>query len=356
MQKKIIALAVAGLMSGAASAQSNVTLSGLFDAGLLNSKTQVATGSTNAGYNGASTSNLTIAATEDLGGGMRSGVVLETDIRGNNVGGNGVGGFQHYVWIGGNWGTLSLGQRTNLMTTTLTTVQPFGTAMGGGFAGASAAITSNRLRGGGADAYGAAPTQADVTGTRDVRPEGVADYRSPSMSGFTVGLQFRPRNSDATETTASYGYLNLGANYNNGPLNLTFADSSYTNAANVAGGSDKIDHTALGGNYAFGPATVYLGWTRSTATIAGVTTTDSRSWNIALRYAVSPSLSLMANVLRDDDKRAANVDRTLNAFGADYSLSKRTTAYARVTDGDADKSTGAAGKFTQWMAGLRHSF
>jgi predicted porin len=355
MQKKIIALAIAGL-SSAAFAQSNVTISGLFDAGLLNSKTQVASGSTNAGYNGSATSNLTIAATEDLGGGMKSGVLLETDIRGNNAGAGGLAGFQHYVWIGGNFGTVSLGQRTNFTTTTLTTIQPFGTAMGGGFAGASTTITSNRLRGGGADAFGAAPTQGDVTGTRDVRPDGVVDYRSPSMNGFSLGAQFRPRNNDATETTASYGYLNLGANYNNGPLNLSFSDAAYTNASAVASGTDKINHTALGGNYTFGPATVYLGWTRSKGVIAGVTTTDSRSWNIALKYAVTPSLSLAANLLRDDDKLVANVDRTLNGFGADYALSKRTAAYARITNGDANKADGAAGKFDQLMAGLRHSF
>jgi predicted porin len=353
MQKKIIALAIAGL-SSAAFAQSNVTISGLFDAGLLNSKTQVATSSNNVAYNNTATSAIAIAATEDLGGGMKSGVFLESDIRGNNQAtASSFGSFQHYVWIGNDksWGTVSFGQRTNLMTTTLTTVQPYGTAMGGGFGGASAVITSNRLRGGGSDATG-----AFAATTRDVRPDGVIDYRSPSFSGFSFGAQYRPKNSDTTETTASYGYLNLGLNYNNGPLNLSFADTSYTNTGAVAGGNDKTDHTALGGNYTFGPATVYLGWTRSKADVAAVTTADSRSWNIGLKYAVTPALSLTANVLRDDDKLAANVDRTLNAIGADYSLSKRTAVYARITNGDADKSTGAAGSFNQFAAGMRHSF
>ncbi len=233
MQKKIIALAIAGL-SSAAFAQSNVTISGLFDAGLLNSKTQVATSSNNVAYNNTATSAIAIAATEDLGGGMKSGVFLESDIRGNNQAtASSFGSFQHYVWIGNDksWGTVSFGQRTNLMTTTLTTVQPYGTAMGGGFGGASAVITSNRLRGGGSDATG-----AFAATTRDVRPDGVIDYRSPSFSGFSFGAQYRPKNSDTTETTASYGYLNLGLNYNNGPLNLSFADTSYTNTGAVAGG------------------------------------------------------------------------------------------------------------------------
>jgi predicted porin len=350
MLLKIIALAIAGLVSGGAFAQTNVTISGLFDAGLLNSKTQVASSSNNAGYNNTATSSLSIAATEDIGGGLKSGVMLESDLRG---GAAAVAGFQHYVWLGNDksWGTLSFGQRTNLMTTTLVTVQPYGTAMGGGFAGASAVITSNRLRGGGADATGVFAATA-----RDVRPDGVVDYRSPNWSGFSFGAQFKPKNNDATETTASYGYVNLGLNYNNGPLNLSFADTSYTNTGAVVSGNDKTDHTALGGNYTFGPATVYLGWTRSKADVATVTTADSRSWNIGLKYAVTPALSLTANLLRDDDKLAANTDRTLNALGADYSLSKRTAVYARITNGDADKSTGAAGSFNQFAAGMRHSF
>ena len=40
MQKKIIALAIAGLMSGAAFAQSNVTISGGFDNAVVTQKTE----------------------------------------------------------------------------------------------------------------------------------------------------------------------------------------------------------------------------------------------------------------------------------------------------------------------------
>jgi predicted porin len=364
MQKKIIALAVAGLVSGGAFAQSNVTISGLFDAGLTNSKIEGNTTSNTATYNNNGTSQITFAATEDLGGGMKAGMLAETDLRGAGA----MAGFQHYVWIGGNFGTVSLGQRTNFTTTTAVTMQPFSTAMGGGYS-----TSFTRLRGGGFGAGGA--FSSAVTGTfnnlpaagtdlRDVRPNGVLDYRSPSFNGLTFGLQFKPKNNDATESVAAStanltGYTNLGANYNNGPMNLSFAHSKASNKGGALSGNDFVKHSLIGGNYSFGPATIYAGWTRSKADTAAATSTDSQSWNIALKYQVAGNISLAANVLRDNDKLAANQDSNLTAIGADYDFSKRTNAYVRYQTGDYDKSaaTGSGlGKFKGATIGLKHTF
>jgi predicted porin len=374
MQKKIIALALAG-MSSVAFAQSSVTISGLFDAGLVQSSGDTGTNSSwNAGFNNTGTSQITFAATEQLGNGMSAGVVLETDVRGSAttnggtaMGANGaaVGGFQHYVFVGkAGIGELSLGQRTNMITTSLVTVQPFSTAMGGGDGGGF-----NRTRGGGFEAYG-----TWVATGRDVRPEGSAHFRSANWSGFSFGVDFKPTNSSVGETTASSGYFGIGVNYKNGPLNLTLSDSKAKNAVaagafNMTTGAftapvpydSSIRNTALGGNYTFGPATVYLGWTRSTAdtAVAAGDEADSRSWNIALKYAVTPNLAILANYIRDDDKLVADTDRKLFALGLDYSLSKRTTAYIRYVTQDSDLSSATgngAGKLTQTALGLKHTF
>ena len=358
MQKKIIALAVAGLMSGAAFAQTNVTISGLFDAGVANTKLEGNSASNNAAYNGSGTSQITFAATEDLGGGMKAGALLETDVRGAGSMAN----FQHYVWVGGNFGTISLGQRTNFSTTTAVTMQPFGTAPGGGYS-----TNFVRLRGGGFGAGGAfsSATAANMpnsptTDTRSVRANGVIDYRSPSFSGFTVGLQYMPTNNDATETAVSRGETNLGLNYNMGPLNVSYAYDKISNTGNVVSGEADVKHNLLGANYNMGPATIYFGYTTSKADNgAGVTTTNSRSWNVALKYAVTGNIDIMANILRDNDKLAANQDSTQNAIGADYKFSKRTAAYARYVNGDYDKSSATGnglGKFRLMSVGLRHAF
>lgn len=369
MQKKIIALAVAGLVSGGAFAQSNVTISGLFDAGLIWQKSQGLDQSNNAAYNNTGTSNITFAAREDLGGGLRAGVLAESDLRGAGT----VAGFQHYVFIGkAGIGDLSLGQRTNMVTTSATTVQPFGTAMGGGFAS-----TFNRFRGGGFEAGGTWVGTTATANGRDVRPDGAAHFRSDSFSGVSFGLDFKPTNvSGATaESAPSSGYVGLGLNYNNGPLNLTWANSkaknttaasqaiTYTAPATVvvvdtAAYNASVKNTVLGGNYTFGPATVYAGWTRSKAdtTAAADNEFDSRSYNLGLKYAVSGNITVLANMIRDNDKLVANDDRKLTGFGLDYAMSKRTTAYVRYEAVDNDTNDSAAGKITRYGAGLKHSF
>lgn len=392
MQKKIIALAVAGLMSGAAFAQSNVTISGILDVGVAKSKGENLSSSNNAAYNNTATSQLTISAREDLGGGMRAGVLVETDLRGQNVGNGNLGSFQRYVFLGkAGIGDLSLGQRTNMFTTAAVTVQPFGTAMGGGFGGGF-----NRNMGGGFEALGA----WTATG-RDVRPDGAVHFRSDNFNGVSFGLDFKPKNSGLTETAASSGYLGLGVNYNNGPLNLTFANSKATNTnaniaavtgtntvclnaagtaiVNVANGGacaagdmlisagvapvaaaagfdGSVKNTMVGGNYTFGAATVYAGWGRSKAdtTAAAALDEDSTNWNIGLKYTMG-NLAFLFNTLKDNDKTVGNNDRKLTGLGVDYSLSKRTAAYVRYQTFDMD-TRNAGGKTTTTAVGLRHSF
>lgn len=370
MQKKIIALAVAGLVSGSAFAQSNVTISGLFDAGVWNQKSQAAApggdrdSSNNAAYNGTGTSNITFAAREDLGGGMRAGFLAESDLRGAGT----VGGFQHYVFIGkAGIGDLSLGQRTNMATTAGVAIQPFGTAPGGGWGSDFV-----RTRGGGFEAGG-----AWVATGRDVRPDGAAHFRSDNFNGISFGVDFKPTNDGGNESVASSGYTGLGLNYNNGPLNLTFANSKAKNTvpAGAAGAfnavtgvftaavpyNSNVKNTVFGGNYTFGAATVYAGWTRSKAdtAVAAGNEQDSASWNLAVKYALSANVTLAANFLRDNNKVAkagGDDDRSLNALGADYAFSKRTSAYVRYVTGDTDKSSGALGKFKNYGVGLKHSF
>lgn len=394
MQKKIIALAVAGLVSGGAFAQSNVTISGLLDVGVFSSKAENVTRSNNAAYNGTGTSVIAFRAQEDLGGGMKAGAFFETDIRGAGAFAN----FQRFVFINGGFGELSFGQRTNFSTTTAVTAQPFGTAIGGGWSGpqtAAAPFAFTRTTGGGFEAGG-----AFVAGGRDVRADGSVRYDSPNFNGLTAGLSWKPKNTDTTETLASNGHLNLGVNYNNGPLNVSFAHAKYdaavgagagtaatvsatcaagetlvgnvcyTTATGVVGGATtftpvaavagaaaynaKLKHNLLAANYTFGATTIYGGYTTSKGNMAGAANdVDSRSWNIAAKYALNGNVDLLANYLKDNNKVAGAVDpdRKLFALGADYKFSKRTSTYFRYQSFDTNTNA-AGGKNTTYGAGL----
>ncbi|MDO8331912.1 MAG: porin [Fluviicoccus sp.] len=374
MQKKIIALAIAGL-SSAAFAQSTVTLSGLVDVGFYSQSIQtagVADTKTFAASNGSSTSALFVTATEDLGGGNKVKFFGETDWA---PAGNAsvLLNSYNYLEIAGNWGALRGG---NLNTDTLYATigsQPFGTGIGSGISGAFGRLS----RGGSNGTFGAGTAGLSVdgevvaatgtiAGARSVRVNNSVQYSTPSMGGFSGSLQLAKQNNDSTVAAAgtTAGFQSLGLKYNNGPINVYYANEQIkagsvaapANAAALAA-DEKVTHNVLSGNYTFGPATVYAGWTSSKSSVAAVA--DGRSWNLALKYAVSGALSLAANYVSVDDKLVGDKDRRLTAVGLDYALSKRSTAYGRYETGDNDRSGGTGngiGGFNRWQAGLRHSF
>jgi predicted porin len=392
MQKNLIALALAGL-SSAAFAQSTVTISGNIDLGYQNTNTETAAAGKDTRQqwagNGSSTSTLVFSGTEALGGGMTAGFLLASDYTaGANqnssafaaAGANQMFNSQNYFSLGGNWGTVKVGTVNNTGLDAGLAAQPMGTAIGGGYSG-----NFSRLRGMG-NAGDWMVASALNGGTRLVRSSNSFKYESPSFSGFSATLVHVFKNDN--DQYGSFGQQELGLKYNNGPINVVYDYSVFKgtgagtaatttlgttggvvtataavaatgNAWSAMNGMADLKHNMLSGNYTFGPATVYAGWTSSKGMSIGAgDTVNSRSWNIALKYAVG-NWALMANFLKDDDKLVADVDRKLTGLGVDYSLSKRTTSYVRYENGDNNTSAASGsntGAFTRWAAGVRHTF
>jgi predicted porin len=380
MLLKLIALAIAGL-SSAAFAQSNVTISGLLDLGYQNTNTQTSavTGKdTSQGWlgNGSSTSNLTFSGTEALGGGLNAGFVLTTEFNPGGVEASAAAltaqapfasklmNSQNYLQLSSaSWGSVKVGNINNASLGVSGQSQPFGTAIGSGYSsgfarlsrfGNAALINTTNFN---SVAPGAASGNGTTTsGTRLVRSSNSFMYDTPNFSGFSASLVHVFKNDN--DQYATVGQQELGLKYNNGPLNVNYAWTKLDGGSNMTAASlqsEQVKHNMLGANYTFGPATIYGGWTSSKGNNAAGTSTDSRSWNLALKYAMG-SWAFMANVLKADDKLAANIDRNLTGLGVNYSMSKRTTAYVRYENGDNDKSTGDIGAFTRWAAGVSHSF
>src|SRR2546427_11704097 len=91
MKKSLIALAVLAA-SGAAMAQSSVTLFGIVDTNVAYVNKDAAGDSRyGLGTSGASTSRLGLRGTEDLGGGLKAGFWLEGEIFGEDRKSVGVG-------------------------------------------------------------------------------------------------------------------------------------------------------------------------------------------------------------------------------------------------------------------------
>ncbi|MFA4970411.1 MAG: porin [Sulfuritalea sp.] len=362
MKQKLLALAIAGL-SGTAFAQSTVTITGLFDTGYQNFSVETAGVKTKTNRWGSSsntaTTNLTFLVEEALGNNMKAGLFLETDPTAGSLNTAGVWNSQNYLWVSGNFGKVSLGFMNNFANTAAGTAQPFGTAMGGGYSSAFGRLNGVNVIGAPAAVAAATAASGAFAGARDIRANNSIKWDSPKFSGFSAGLLYRSPNSGSGNAAADAdGQTQIGLNYNNGPLNLSYAHSNIlSNVASINTG--VTTHNLLGANYNFGSVTLYGGWTSSKNTGVAASTVDARSWNVALKWQATPSISVAANVLRSDDKMAADQDRNLNALGLDYAMSKRTTAYARWEGGDNDKSalTGSAGgKFNRTALGLRHAF
>jgi predicted porin len=367
MQKKIIALAVAGLMSGAAFAQTNVTLSGNVDLGYYKQSIQTGTVMDTGDFrsNGSSTSTLTIAVTEDLGGGMKAGFVGSTDWA---PGGNASVflNSQNFLSLSGNFGEVRFGNINTAALSASSASQPFGTAIGSGYSGAFARLSRTTTNGTGtivAEGEVATATAA-ASGARSVRLNQSGMYISPNFNGFRASYQHVFRNSDAAVAAGGQqtGVQALGLSYNAGPLNVNYAHEVLKNGpvaapaggiALLLGANEKVTHNLLGANYKFGPATVYGGYTTSKSSVAA--TANSRSWNIAGKYDFTGNIAGMINYVKVNDKLVGNQDRKLLGLGLDYGMSKRTTAYARYERGDNDKAA-ATGDFNRYQIGLRHSF
>jgi len=386
MQKKLIALAVAGLVSGGAFAQTNVVLSGLVDGGYYGQSLQTAglpdTKSAFAG-NGSATSQFNITVTEDLGNGLKFKFFGETDwalASGGAAGqaGTGMLNSMNYLELAGNWGSVRGGLINTDGLYAEIAAQPFGTAIGSGISGAFGRLSragSNGAFGAGTAGLVAAEgeTATGTAGARSVRVNNSLQYLTPSFNGFSGSLQWAKRNDEGLPVAVASntaGFVGLGIKYNNGPLNVHFVNEQITmssqggahaNTGASAIANEKITHNMLTGNYKIGPATIYAGWTSSknNQTTGAVTDTNARSWNLGLKWQVMGNLALAANVLRVDDKTATDRDRNMNAVGLDYDLSKRSAIYARYESGDNDRSSATGngvGGFSRYQVGLRHAF
>ncbi len=338
-------------------------MSGLVDTAYVDTNNAGATADTKGlTANGSATTVLTLAGTEDLGGGLKANfqVQLTPDfINGAGVG-NGTTGQQAFVGLSGNFGTLKAGRVNSNALDAWGTASVFGTAIGSGY-GANGGIFTRYS----ADAVtGAAVTAGSAaTQTAPTRFNGAVRYESPVFNGFSGSVLIVPK---ATATNAQ-SVTDIGLKYSNGPLNVLYANQAIkqdgtlsaaggfipvptgTNSGLAAGEKNKLN--ILAANYTMGAATVYGAyWTEKQGTAI-----DAKSYMLGAKYVMG-AVSLMASMGQNDDKLTANADRKIYGIGADYALSKRTALYARFDNRDGNSTSTADNKTKRTAIGVRHTF
>ncbi len=328
MKKSTLALAMLGAFAGVASAQTNVTIYGVVDAGLVRTDNGSAkTTSLDSGKQ--SGSRLGFKGTEDLGGGLSALFTLENGFNvdtGSMATANTLFNRQAWVGVAGSFGTVKAGRQFTPVYANLGTFDPFGDAL----AGDSARIFNTEYEG----------SRFDNNLTYNY-----------SANGFRSELQysFGEVAGNASASRAIGGF----AGYKKGPVDTVLTYTKVNNAA----GTDGRRTWLLGGNYDFGMVKPYVAY----ATVKGTGTTDVHDWLLGATAPVGAAGTVMVSYAKKDNRALANADAKQWALGYSHALSKRTnlyTSYGRLANDSASSLRVAVPGNTasEFNVGMRHTF
>lgn len=383
MQKKIIALAVAGLVSGVAFAQTNVTVYGVLDVGYLYSK------SDNLKFNGLASGGLNgnrigFRGTEALGNGLNAVFQAEFgfsadqfDSKSTSAGGAAISNVRN-SWVGlqhANYGTLTLGRQNSVAydwiakgyASDITGVHP-----------------SNYLLGDSSVAFAQLNSSDRVNNS--------VKYQSPNWNGFEVraiygfgeviGTTANP--GDASDA----GRYGIGAAYKNGPIDVALiyqgiAKDGTQDTLTQKDGS--VNGWSIGGSYDFKVVKLFAQYQMESnkkknevvynqaGTKFTTYDTDKDAWTIGGRVPVGKAGTVIVEYVnaKADYNTAGRADGKAWGWGLGYehAFSKRTVGYTSLSYINNDNTTAAFGKNVKgdtvgvydensraFNIGVRHSF
>ena len=343
MQKKIIALAVAGLVSGAAFAQSNVTVYGIADVGWeylssgrgdAKSTNQISDGIQDA-------SRVGFKGTEDLGNGLSAFFQLEQ--RFNLDQGVGTAGTQRNSNVGlsgKSWGTVKLGSFGH----PLDDYNGYSEAGGMGFGN----------------------SVIDQITISDVK-NGI-EYISPNFSGLEAKIGYSTsvaaqdagvEYDESNDNTKAY----FGAvAYANGPIKAAVAFNRMKPASALPG-TNAASEWLVNGSYDFGMVKLGAGYDRAKDADKDV----RKAWRIAVGAPVTANDTVALSYSRVKyDWVGTSDDGKASGWGVSYShaMSKRTNIYAtygKLSENDALEASDYTEAFNDtyesaFKVGMRHFF
>ena len=334
MQKKLIALAIAGLglTASAAFAQSNVTIYGLMDASV-----DVTKNGDSSGAEGIRTTKISSNASrigfkgsEDLGDGLKAVFQIESGISADNDATGAWNNRNTYVGLAGGWGSVKLG---NIDT-------PYKTSTRGFDLFADHLADNRNLMGRGAVAF-------------DQRASSTVRFDSADYNGFSFAAAHVAGAENATTSGQKKGNAwSLSGTYTNGPWTGTLAHERHNigdpftgtlggGGAPILANVDKQEHASklgvgykadafrvgfayehtnddfdfpfahrahnawtLGGGYTFGNNEAKLAYTKA-GTISGTSDTGAKQWAIGVDHILSKRTLVYAEYVKLSNDDAA---------------------------------------------------
>ena len=363
MQKKLIALAVAGLVSGAAFAQSNVTVYGVADVyyGYVKAGDLKVNPAINSG--GLAGSRLGFQGAESLGNGLTAVFQYEVNMFVDSNGPGAVGALgttnlnpyspstgngladtrQAYVGLAGGFGTVVAGR-----------LQSPGYVYTGMYdALASSKVSPQAIL----STYGkmiGGVTGSTISPSDYARVNNAIAYLSPNFSGFSGVLAY---SAGEQATGDKEGVWALGLNYAAGPLGIGFVHHDIKNYLGVAAADAKENF--IGASYDLKVVKLIGSWQNAKLDL---NSTTNKMYQIGAAIPAGPG---SVNVAYGKTKMDfANDDAKSYTIAYLYPLSKRTTAYTAYNRTSNDSASavgilgvGVAGEATTgFVMGLNHKF
>ena len=340
LKQMLLGAAALGMME-LASAQSNVSVYGIMDAGIARESGLAAGDKKWSVMSGMSQgSRLGFRGTEDLGGGLsalyrlEAGILLDTGLSAQN---GVLFGRAAFVGLQNQLGALTIGRQYTPMDTYLAFIDPYNNNSAG-----KAINVFNR-------GYA-------------VRMDNAVVFKSAKYKGFYTHLAygFGEVADDASKLRGFGGAIY----YDVGRVHIGAAlQSSNTQTTATVPVQGNVRNTAVGAMYDFGFVKMTLAVGASKTTVGAARTADARSSQIAFE-APYGAHTFITNFAYRDDQLPANNDANQFSLGYRYALSKRTTLYstwARIDNRNkatyADNSTAEAGSGDRaFNLGIRHNF
>lgn len=316
---------IIGGFAAQAQAQSNVTIYGIVDAGIVSERGGAAGSVTKVTSGIGSQSRLGFRGTEDLGNGLSAIFQIETGLKVDDgtLDNTNSALFNRQAFVGlksKEAGTLTLGRQYTMLYNAMSQVaDPFGAGYAGSIKNLFPAAGAN------------------------TRVSNAVVYATPVVSGFSAeALYALGEQAGSTEAGRQFG---LGLNFSQAELNARLVYNNRNNDTVASGTTAAVNrdsgrNTLFAINYDFKVVKAYFAYGAD----KGVNSAALPVAN-AYGYAVAPRASLdsndiligvqvpvgsgtiMASAIRKNDKTNFNQDADQWAVGYLHALSKRTGAY-----------------------------
>lgn len=321
MQKKIIALAIAGMFSAPAFANSQVNFYGVVDAAVVNVSGSGLASTTVVGTGGPGSTHVGVNASNDLGNGLKA-----------------IGNLEYGLNLPDATGLGSVGARKKMIGLSSDTM---GTLQAGYLPSEAYAFSLkfDPFAEGGADPMGAMVAGGGFligwTGGANHGDHAI-DYTSPNFNGF----QFEIGHQTADETgglgLASGSTNNTGTlasvNYDLGPLSVgaVYAKTSNGNTGATTSADDQSEF-ALGASYDLTVAKLFFTWQQGKwsngLTGAADPTANNSAMSLSATIPAGPG-SFAVSYASTNIKTDNDVNGNAYAVSYGYPLSKQATLYA----------------------------